>query len=44
VQEKVASMDFESMAGTPEEFTQYLHKEQKRWSEAVKLSGFKASE
>lgn len=44
VREKFASMDFEPLPGTPEEFTQYLRKEQKRWSEAVRLSGFKASE
>ncbi len=44
VREKFASMDFEPMPSTPEEFTQYLRKEQARWSEAVKLSGFKASE
>lgn len=44
VRDKFASMDFEPMPSTPEEFTQYLRKEQKRWSEAVKLSGFKAAE
>lgn len=44
VKEKFASMDFEPMPSTSEEFTAYLRKEQKRWSEAVRLSGFKASE
>ncbi len=44
VRDKFASMDFEPMPSTPDEFTAYLRKEQARWSEAVKLSGFKASE
>jgi len=44
VRDKFASMDFEPMPSTPEEFSAYLRKEQVRWSEAVKLSGFKASE
>lgn len=44
VKDKFASMDFEPMPSTPQEFTDYLHKEQKRWSETVKLSGFKAAQ
>lgn len=44
VREKFASMDFEPVPGTPEEFSAYLRRESQRWGEAVRLSGFKASE
>lgn len=44
VKDKFASMDFEPMPSTSEEFMQLLRKEQPRWAEAVRLSGFKASE
>ncbi|MGE0796829.1 MAG: Bug family tripartite tricarboxylate transporter substrate binding protein [Lautropia sp.] len=44
VREKFASMEFDPLPSTPEAFTRQLHAEQKRWSEAVRLSGFKASE
>lgn len=44
VREKFRSYDFEAMAMTPEAFTAFVQKDGKRWAEAVKISGFKASE
>lgn len=44
IRDKWRVMDFEPLAGTPEEFTRFARADSKRWAEAVKLSGFKASE
>ena len=44
IREQWRAMDFEPLPSTPEEFTRYMQAESKRWAEAVKLSGFKASE
>ncbi len=44
VVEKFRVMDFTPLPGTPEEFTTYMRKDSKRWQEAVRLSGFKATE
>lgn len=44
VQEKFRSFDFEALPMKPDEFTRFVQKDSKRWAEAVRLSGFKASE
>lgn len=44
IRDKWLAMGFEPLAGTPEEFTRFAQAESKRWAEAVKISGFKASE
>jgi tripartite-type tricarboxylate transporter receptor subunit TctC len=44
MKEKWRTMDFETLPSTPDEFTQFAHADSKRWAEAVKISGFKASE
>jgi len=44
VREKWRAMDFEALAMTPEELQRFIAADAKRWSEAVKISGFKASE
>ena len=44
VVEKFRAMDFTPLPTTPAEFTTYMKKDSKRWQEAVRLSGFKATE
>jgi tripartite-type tricarboxylate transporter receptor subunit TctC len=44
LKEKWRAMDFETLPSTPQEFTRFAHADSKRWAEAVKISGFKASE
>ncbi len=44
VRDKFRAMDFVPMPTSPEEFTEYMRRDSKRWQEAVRLSGFKASE
>ncbi|MDO8772333.1 MAG: tripartite tricarboxylate transporter substrate binding protein [Burkholderiaceae bacterium] len=36
--------DFETLPSTPQELAKFMQTESKRWGEAVKLSGFKATE
>jgi len=42
--EKFKAMDFTPLPSTPEELTIFVRNDSRRWAEAVKLSGFKASE
>lgn len=44
IRDKWRAMDFETLPSTPEEFRAFARADSKRWAEAVKLSGFKASE
>ena len=44
IREKWAAMGFEPLPSTPEEFSRFAQGESRRWAEAVKISGFKASE
>ena len=44
IRDKWATMGFEPLPSTPEEFTRYSQAESKRWAEAVRISGFKATE
>jgi tripartite-type tricarboxylate transporter receptor subunit TctC len=44
IRDKWRAMDFEPLPSTPDEFTRFAQADSKRWAEAVKLSGFKASE
>ena len=44
IRDKWLAMGFEPLPSTPEEFTRYAQAESKRWAEAVKISGFKATE
>lgn len=44
IKEKWRVADFETLPSTPEEFTKFAQADSKRWAEAVKISGFKASE
>ena len=44
IRDKWRTMDFEPLPSTPEEFARYAQADSKRWAEAVKISGFKASE
>lgn len=44
IRDKWRAMDFEPLPSTPDEFTKFAQADSKRWAEAVKLSGFKASE
>lgn len=44
IKDQWRAMDFEPLPTTPEEFTRFMQAESKRWAEAVKLSGFKATE
>jgi tripartite-type tricarboxylate transporter receptor subunit TctC len=41
---KWAAMGFEPLPSSPDEFVRFAQGESKRWGEAVKLSGFKATE
>ena len=44
IRDKWATMGFEPLPSTPDEFTRFSQAESKRWAEAVKISGFKAAE
>ncbi|GAA0504396.1 tripartite tricarboxylate transporter substrate binding protein [Pigmentiphaga daeguensis] len=44
VESKLNNMDFVTMPSTPEETTRFIASESARWKEAVRLSGFKATE
>ena len=44
ISDKWATMGFEPLPSTPDEFTRFSQAESKRWAEAVKVSGFKAAE
>ena len=44
IKDKWREMDFETLPSTPEEFTAFARTDSRRWAEAVKISGFKASE
>ena len=44
LKEKWKTMDFETLPSTPQEFTRFAQADSKRWAEAVRISGFKASE
>ena len=44
IREQWRAMDFEPLPSTPEEFRSFMQAESRRWAEAVKLSGFKATE
>lgn len=44
IRDKWRAMDFETLPSTPEEFTRFAQADSRRWAEAVKISGFKATE
>ncbi len=44
IRDKWATMGFEPLPSSPEEFIRFSQAESKRWAEAVKISGFKAAE
>ena len=44
IRDKWQTMGFETLPSTPEEFTRFAQAESRRWAEAVKISGFKATE
>jgi len=44
IKDKWKVMDFETLPSTPEEFAKFAAADSKRWAEAVKISGFKATE
>lgn len=44
VREKFRTFDFEDLSTPPETFTRFVQQDGKRWAEAVRISGFKASE
>jgi len=44
IKDKWRTMDFETLPSTPEQFTRFAQADSRRWAEAVKISGFKASE
>jgi tripartite-type tricarboxylate transporter receptor subunit TctC len=44
IREKWRVFDFEPLPLGPEEFTKYVQADSRRWAEAVRVSGFKASE
>lgn len=44
LREKWRAIDFESLPMTPEEFNKFVQTDAQRWSEAVSISGFRASE
>lgn len=44
IKEKWRVADFETLPSTPEEFSKFAQADSKHWAEAVKISGFKASE
>ena len=44
IREQWRAMDFEPLPSTPDEFRSFMQAESRRWAEAVKISGFKATE
>jgi tripartite-type tricarboxylate transporter receptor subunit TctC len=42
VKEKLESMEFEIIAGTPEQFRNWIVSEIPRWGKVIKLTGAKA--
>ncbi len=44
IRDKWRVMDFETLPSTPEEYAKFAQADSRRWAEAVKISGFKASE
>ena len=44
IRDKWLAMGFEPLPSTPDEFTRFAQAESRRWAEAVRISGFKASE
>ncbi len=44
VKDKWRTMDFETLPSTPDELARFVAADYKRWGEAVRISGFKASE
>ncbi len=44
IRDKWRAVDFEPIPTTPEEAARFAREESKRWAEAVRISGFKASE
>ncbi len=44
IRDKWRAVDFEPLPTTPEEMLRFTRAESKRWAEAVRISGFKASE
>jgi tripartite-type tricarboxylate transporter receptor subunit TctC len=44
IRDKWRAWDFEPLPMTPDEFNKFWQADSRRWAEAVKLSGFKASE
>lgn len=44
LRERWREMDFEALPSTPQEFSRFAQIDSKRWAEAVRLSGFKATE
>ncbi|MFN0182770.1 MAG: Bug family tripartite tricarboxylate transporter substrate binding protein [Aquabacterium sp.] len=44
IRDQWRAMDFEPLPSTPLELTSFMQAESRRWAEAVRLSGFKASE
>jgi len=44
IRDKWKVMDFETLPSTPDEYAKFAAADSKRWAEAVKISGFKASE
>jgi tripartite-type tricarboxylate transporter receptor subunit TctC len=44
IREQWRAMDFEPLPSSAEDFTRFMQAESKRWAEAVRISGFKATE
>ncbi len=44
IRDKWRVMDFEPLPSTPQDYARFAQADSKRWAEAVKISGFKASE
>ncbi|MEO6623364.1 MAG: tripartite tricarboxylate transporter substrate binding protein [Burkholderiaceae bacterium] len=44
IRDKWQAMGFEPLPSTPDEFSRFSQAESRRWAEAVKISGFKATE
>ena len=44
IQDKWRTQDFEPLPWTPAEFVEFIRNDSRRWAEAVKLSGFRASD
>lgn len=44
IRDKWRAMDFETLPSTPEEFARFAQADSRRWAEAVKISGFRATE